>query len=60
MGFKMDCRMFTEFNGTHNNTLTHFYFPEEYENVNLEDSSMFDETYDDSVLLFKRTDTNKQ
>jgi hypothetical protein len=55
----MDCKMFTEFNGTHNNTLTHFYFPEEYENVNLEDSSMFDETYDDSVLLFKRIDSNK-
>jgi hypothetical protein len=56
----MDCEVFTEFNGTHNNTLTHFSFPEEYETVDLDDYSKFDETYDNTTLLVKRTDTNKQ
>jgi len=28
-GFKMQCEVFTQFNGTHNNTVAHFSFPSE-------------------------------
>ena len=56
----MDCGIFTEFNGTHNNTMTHFSFPEEYVRINLTNSTVFDETFNDTHLLVKRTDTNKQ
>jgi hypothetical protein len=59
MRFDMDCGIFTEFNGTHNNTITHFSFPEEYVRVNLTNSTVFDETFNDTHLLVKRTDTNK-
>lgn len=58
MKFQMDCEIFTEFNGTHNNTMTHFSFPEEYVRINMTDSAVFDETFNDTHLLVKRTDTN--
>jgi hypothetical protein len=52
----MSCEVFTDFNGTNNNTVAHFFFGEE--NIIMDDDPLNqDSNFTKEVIMLNRTDT---